>query len=231
MFSPLLNFLAIFCVVTFPWLTCFSRFTCSSTEDNIFTSMGVHILPQTCKKTTTTKHFTLIQTSDSLRSSTSCTPLPSILPSRLNRSKLICKILIWGARGWGVGAHDCGRILIRTGRSSSLLYTLRSSYLHNWLMFLCEVGMNNTLVGLLHPQADEKMFNFSKCSAPAPFLSLSFSLPGYLWVLACVCEFSLVSWRLEECCWFAFFRVYCRLEVHVKHHKQKAASAFANMNE
>lgn len=107
--------------------------------------------------------------------------------------------------GGGVGAHDCGRILIRTGRSSSLLYTLRSSYLHNWLMFLCEVGMNNTLVGLLHPQADEKMFNFSKCSAPALFLPLSFSLSGYLWVLECVCEFSLVSWRPEECCWFAFF--------------------------
>lgn len=162
------------------------------------------------------------------------TSLPSILPSRLNRSKLICKILIWGARGWGRrgwgrGRHDCGRILIRTGRSSSLLYTLRSSYLHNWLMFLCEVGMNNTLVGLLHPQADEKMFNFSKCSAPAPLFSpFHFPLPGYLWVLACVCEFSLASPRLEQRCWFASFRVYCRLEVHVKHHKQKAASAFAN---
>lgn len=43
-------------------------------------------------------------------------------------------------------------------------------------MFLCEVGMNNTLVGLLHPQADEKMFNFSKCSTPAPFLSFIFPL-------------------------------------------------------
>lgn len=157
------------------------------------------------KQNKQTKHFTLIQTSDTLFFPPPPAPLPSILPSRLNCSKLICKILIWGARGWGVGGHDCGRILIRTARSSSLLYTLRSSYLHNWLMFLCEVGMNNTLVGLLHPQADEKMFNFSKCSAPAPFLSLSFSLPGYLWVLACVCEFSLVSWRLEECCWFAFF--------------------------
>lgn len=153
-----------------------------------------------------TKHFTLIQTSDTLSSPPPPHPLlPSILPSRHNRSKLICKILIWGARGWGWGAHDCGRILIRTGRSSSLLYTLRSSYLHNWLMFLCEVGMNNTLVGLLHPQADEKMFNFSKCSAPSLFLSLSFSLSSYLWVLECVCEFSLVSPSLEECCWFAFF--------------------------
>lgn len=123
-------------------------------------------------KKMTTKHFTLIQTSDILSSPPPPHPLLlSILPSRHNRSKLICKILIWGARGWGVGAHDCGRILIRTGLSSSLLYTLRSSYLHNWLMFLCEVGMNNTLGGLLHPQADENMFNFSKCSAPSLFLS------------------------------------------------------------
>lgn len=47
-------------------------------------------------------------------------------------------------------------------------------------MFLCEVGMNNTLVGLLHPQADEKMFNFSKCSTPAPFLSFIFPLWLYV---------------------------------------------------
>lgn len=130
-------------------------------------------------------------------------PFPSILPSRHNRSKLICKILIWGARGWGVGAHDCGRILIRTGRSSSLLYTLRSSYLHNWLMFLCEVGMNNTLVGLLHPQADEKMFNFSKCSAPALFLSLSFSLSGYLWVCLWVFTCELKTRGVLLICFFA----------------------------
>lgn len=75
-------------------------------------------------------------------------------------------------------------------------------------MFLCEVGMNNTLVGLLHPQADEKMFNFSKCSAPSLFLSLSFSLSGYLRVLECVCEYSLARWRLGECCLFAFFCVF-----------------------
>lgn len=99
-------------------------------------------------------------------------------------------------------AHDCGRILIRTSRSSSLLYTLRSSYLHNWLMFLCEVGMNNTLVGLLHPQADEKMFNFSKCSAPSLFLSVSFpSL--WLFVSAGLCLWVFTCWRPEECCWFA----------------------------
>jgi len=128
--------------------------------------------------------------------------------------------------GGGGGAHDCGRILIRTSRSSSLLYTLRSSYLHNWLMFLCEVGMNNTLVGLLHPQADEKMFNFSKCSAPSLFLSLSFSFSGYLWAFECVCEFLLVSWSVLD----LLLRGYCWLWAHVKHHKQKAASAFANMN-
>lgn len=131
-----------------------------------------------------TPNKTLHLNSDLKRSLLS-TPLPFILPSRHNRSKLICKILIWGARGWRVGAHDCGRILIRADRSSSLLYTLRSSYLHNWLMFLCEVGMNNTLVGLLHPQADEKMFNFSKCSAPS--LSLSFIFPLWLFVGVGVC--------------------------------------------
>lgn len=36
------------------------------------------------------------------------------------------------------------------------------------------------------------------------FSLFHFPLSGYLWVLECVCEFSLVSWRLEECCWFAF---------------------------
>ena len=53
-------------------------------------------------------------------------------------------------------------------------------------MFLCEVGMNNTLVGLLHPQADEKMFNFSKCSTPSLFLPLSFS-PLWLFASVVVC--------------------------------------------
>lgn len=64
-------------------------------------------------------------------------------------------------------------------------------------MFLCEVGMNNTLVGLLHPQADEKMFNFSKCSTPAPFLSLSFSPP---WLFVSVAVVVFVS-----CCCCSFF--------------------------
>lgn len=69
-------------------------------------------------------------------------------------------------------------------------------------MFLCEVGMNNTLVGLLHPQADEKMFNFSKCSAPSLFLSVSFpSL--WLFVSAGLCLWVFTCWRPEECCWFA----------------------------
>lgn len=57
-------------------------------------------------------------------------------------------------------------------------------------MFLCEVGMNNTLAGLLHPQADEKMFNFSKCSTRS--LSL-FHLPSPLICERCrgVCAFSV----------------------------------------
>lgn len=177
------------CMQCFTLPTVVYMFTHSSTEANIFINMcGIHMLPYTYWKKN--KHFTLIQTSDTFFSLPPPASLPSIPQSRLKRSKLICKILIWGAQGWGVEAYDCGRILIRKGRSSFLLYTLRSSYLHNWLMFLCEVGMNNTLVGLLHPQADEKMFNFSKCSTPAPFLSLSFSLPGYLWVLSSLWVFT-----------------------------------------
>lgn len=163
-----------------------------------------------------TEHLTLIQTSDTLSSPPPPAYLPSILPSRHKLLQINLQNIDLRSEGGGVGGevHDCGRILIRTGRSSSLLYTLRSSYLHNWLMFLCEVGMNNTLVGLLHPQADEKMFNFSKCSAPASF-SLSFSLPGYLWALL-VC-----LWVFGGVALICFFRVYSQLRVHVQHHKQR----------
>lgn len=54
-------------------------FTSSSALDNIFTSVHVRALPQTRKKTTTTKHFTLIQTSDTLLPSTPPPP-PSFHP-------------------------------------------------------------------------------------------------------------------------------------------------------
>lgn len=60
-------------------------------------------------------------------------------------------------------------------------------------MFLCEVGMNNTLAGLLHPQADEKMFNFSKCSTRAPFLSCIPPLPCLFVSIAAV--FVRFRWR------------------------------------
>lgn len=69
-------------------------------------------------------------------------------------------------------------------------------------MFLCEVGMNNTLVGLLHPQADEKMFNFSKCSAPS--LSLFHFYSGYLWMCLRVFTCELRTREVLLICFFVF---------------------------
>lgn len=72
-------------------------------------------------------------------------------------------------------------------------------------MFLCEVGMNNTLAGLLHPQADEKMFNFSKCSTRVPFLSSIFPLPAYLVAMpGCLCVFGGVDLLLGFFFFFGF---------------------------
>lgn len=70
-------------------------------------------------------------------------------------------------------------------------------------MFLCEVGMNNTLAGLLHPQADEKMFNFSKCST-RPLVFSSFPPPPCLFVsLAGV----FVRFQMALICFLAFIFV------------------------
>lgn len=87
-------------------------------------------------------------------------------------------------------------------------------------MFLCEVGMNNTLAGLLHPQADEKMFNFSKCSTRS--LSL-FHPPSPLICERCrrVCAFSVALICFFFCFVLVVFTV--GLGANVRHHKQKAA--------
>lgn len=50
--------------------------------------------------------------------------------------------------------------------------------------------------------------------------SLSFSLSGYLWV--CLWVFTCEP-KTRGVLLICFFHVYCQLEAHVKHHKQKAA--------